>query len=82
MGRFPLMFIYFILYHLWGVLGLSVVVVSIDSHSENPRFPVPFVDTHSFVPTALTPHPTNTALFSKWCWCESSDKTHASLFNS
>ena len=26
---------------------------------------------NSFVPTALTPHPTNTALFSKWCWCES-----------
>ena len=38
------MFIYCISYHLWGVLGLSVVVVSIDSHSENPRFPVQLVD--------------------------------------
>ena len=51
-----------------GCLRLSVVVVSIDSHSENPRFSVQLVDTHSFVPTALTPHPTNTALFSRWCW--------------
>ena len=48
-----------------GCLRLSAVVVSIDSHSENPRFPIPFVDTHSFVPTALTPHPANTGLSGK-----------------
>ena len=47
------------------------MVVSIDSQSENPCFPVPFVDTHSFVPTALTPHPANTGVSEKWCWCVS-----------
>ena len=57
-----------------GCLRLSVVVVSIDSHSENPCFPIQLVDTHSFVPTALTPHPAKTGVFSKWCWCMSSQK--------
>ena len=57
-----------------GCLRLSVVVVSIDSHSENPRLPVQLVDTHSFVPTALTPHPANTGVSEKWCWCMSSQK--------
>ena len=38
------------------------------THSSPPPEPTG----NSFVPTALTPHPTNTALSSKWCWCESS----------
>ena len=50
-----------------GCLRLSVVVVSIDLRSSKPCFSVEFVDTHSFVPTAITPPPTNTALSSNWC---------------
>ena len=52
------------------------MVVSIDSHSENPRFPVQLVDTHSFVPTALTPHPANTGVSEMWCWCVSLPHIH------
>ena len=42
---------------------------TIQTHSSPPPEPTG----NSFVPTALTPPPANTALSSKWCWCESCD---------
>lgn len=50
--------------------------MSINLHSSKPCFSVQFVDTYSFVPSALTPHPTNTGFSEKWCWCVSWPHTH------
>ena len=48
-----------------------------DHTSQSLAYPTPPTPTgNSFVPTALTPPPTNTALSSKLCWCESLPHVH------